>query len=115
MQELLSMPVTMGEGELEALPLPPVEHTNETNKETAKKMPTQPTVETLAAQPAKGMMQLALTAHSKLCAIIKPYAFRVREKQHALCPQVVEFLQHNTLLPLDRSAKYIDLPGMMRV
>jgi ATP-dependent helicase STH1/SNF2 len=102
MRELSSMPVTMGEGELEALPLPPVEPTDETNKETTEKTPMQPTVATLAAQPAKGMMQLAPTAHGKLRAIIELKALRVREKQRALRAQVVERLQHGTLLPLDR-------------
>jgi hypothetical protein len=68
----------MGEGKLEALQLPPVEPTDSTNKETTKKTPMQPPpVATLAAQPAKGMMQLALTAHGKLCAIIEPKAFCV--------------------------------------
>jgi hypothetical protein len=50
------MLVTMGEGKFEALPLPPVKPTDETNKETTKK---------------KSLIQFALTAHSKLCTIIE--------------------------------------------
>lgn len=86
MRELSMMPLTMGGGELEALLLPPVEPTDEINKETAEK---------------KTPMQLAPTAPGKLRAIIELKAHRVRKKQRALRAQVVEHLQYGTLLPLD--------------
>jgi hypothetical protein len=77
----------------------------------------QPTVAMLAAQPAKGMMQLAPTAHGKLRAIIELKALCVREKQRALRAQVVECLPTRYTSPLisNTSAEYVDLPGVMRV
>ena len=41
-------------------------------------------------------------ARDKLCVLIELKALRVRDKQRALRSQIVEKLQHGTLLPLDR-------------
>ena len=99
-RELSAMPVTMGDGGMATLPLPPTESTDGGNKENDDKA--EVTVASLADQPAKGMMQLAPTAHGKLRAIIELKALRNRDKQRALRAQIVERLQHGTLLPLDR-------------
>lgn len=93
-RELSSLPVTMGDGGLDQFPLPTLDGTMESsvNKENDGEK------EAIDIQ----MSSVAPNAHGKLGAIIELKSLRVREKQRALRAQIVERLNHGTLLPLDR-------------
>ncbi|OCB89229.1 SNF2-family ATP dependent chromatin remodeling factor snf21 [Sanghuangporus baumii] len=94
-RELSAIPVTMGDGGLESLTF----STSDADKENKENEGTKQ--ESTVSSPNK-LMEIAPNAHGKLRAIIELKALRVREKQRILRAQVVERLNHGTLLPLDR-------------
>lgn len=96
-RELSNMPVTMGEGGLDPVPVTVDEEGKEVDATTQDVSP-KVTLDSLSARS----IGLAPNAHGKLRAMIELKALRVREKQRALRAQVVGRLQHGTLLPLDR-------------
>jgi len=83
--ELSSLPVTMGDGGLDQFPLPTLDGGN-ANKEN---------------DGEKEAIDIQKNTHGKLRAVIELKSLRVREKQRALRAQIVERLNHGTLLPLD--------------
>ena len=90
-RELSSLPVTMGDGGLDQFPLPTLDG-GDANKEKDGEKDT-------IDIPKNG---IAPNPHGKLLAVIELKSLRVREKQRALRAQIVERLNHGTLLPLDR-------------
>ncbi|EJD04470.1 SNF2-family ATP dependent chromatin remodeling factor snf21 [Fomitiporia mediterranea MF3/22] len=97
-RELSDMPVTMGDGGLDSISFSnAVEGKENKENEDAQQ---QATLESISS--TNKLMQLSRHAHGKLKALIELKALRVREKQRTLRSQVVERLNHGTLLPLDR-------------
>ena len=101
-RELSKMPTTLGEGGFESVPQDDTESaTDGAGKENVEvPRPKEPTLDSVL-RPSKELL-LAPNAHGKLLAVIELKSLRVREKQRILRAQIVERLNHGTLLPLDR-------------
>lgn len=93
-RELSSLPVTIGDGGMDQFPLPTLDGSmgGDANKENDGEK------DNIDIQKNEVTSKL----HGKLGAVIELKALRVREKQRALRAQIVERLNHGTLLPLDR-------------
>ena len=96
-RELSAIPVTMGDGGLDSLSF----STSDADKENKESEGAEQEL-VAGSFSSNKLMQIAPNAHGKLRAIIELKALRVREKQRLLRAQVVERLNHGTLLPLDR-------------